>query len=388
VRVALVHAEFHLGGSLARDRVILARELAGRGLDVHVYASPARRTVDAPGVTFHDVRLPFRSDGRFLHPVEHLVFAREATRLLRAERAQYDVVDVSGTAAWEHDVVRVHAVQLAEQRRWPGEAGRSYRAARLRAAVAPASHPIVGVARALERLQFRAGRYREVVAVSEQVREDLVRVHRVPRERISLVPYPIDLDRFRSLAPDGLRRRLGVEEGARLVLFMGHDFERKGLGEAIAAVAGLPDAHLAVVGDGPRDEYETAARRAGARDRVHFLGATEEPERLLAEADVFLLPTRNDVWGIAIVEALAAGLPVVTTEAAGAAPLVGSSGAGVVLRAADPAAIREALQPLLSDEARRRELGELGRAAASAYGIGPFADATLAVYERVHQERR
>ncbi len=382
MRVALVHQEFHLGGSLARDRVQLSDALARRGLEVHVYASRARRTADVPGVTFHEIGTPLRSDGRFLQPLEHLAFARAATRRLRRDRDRYDVVDVSGTAAWEHDVVRVHAVQLAEQRRWPAEAGRRYRVPRLRAAVAPVSHPIVGVARSLERLQFRAGRYREVVAVSEQVREDLVAVHRVPRERIAVVPYPIDLDRFRNLSPNGLRGRLGIEDDSRLLLFVGHDFERKGLGEAIAAVAGLPEAHLAVVGNGPRDEYELAARRAGAADRVHFVGGTEEPERLFAEADLFLLPTRNDVWGIAILEALAAGVPVVTTEAAGAAPVVSSAGAGVVLPDGDPPALRAALRPLLADEARRRELGERGRAAASAYGVDAFADATIAVYER------
>jgi UDP-glucose:(heptosyl)LPS alpha-1,3-glucosyltransferase len=202
------------------------------------------------------------------------------------------------------------------------------------------------------------------------------------------VPYPVDLDRFRNLAPNGLRSRLGVPGHARLLLFVGHDFERKGLGEAIAAVAGLPEAHLAVVGAGPRGVYETAARRAGAPDRVHFVGGTEEPERLFSEADLLLLPTRNDVWGIAILEALAAGVPVVTTEAAGAAPVVRSSGAGVVLRDGDPPAIRDAVRPLLADEPRRREMGERGRKAASAYGVDSFADATIAVYERVVAERR
>jgi UDP-glucose:(heptosyl)LPS alpha-1,3-glucosyltransferase len=382
MRVALVHPEFHLGGSLARDRVLLAGALVRREHDVHVYASPSRRSAEVPGVTFHDVRVPLSSNGRFLHPLEHLAFAWKATTQLREDRASYDVVDVSGTAAWEHDVVRVHAVQLAEQRRWPDEAGRRYRAPRLRAALAPVSHPIVGVARVLEQLQFRDDHYRQVVAVSGQVREDLVRVHGVPPERISVVPYAIDLDRFRSLSANGLRDRLGVTGDASLLLFVGHDFERKGLGEAIAAVAALPEVHLAVAGDGPRDDYEAAAQRAGASHRVHFVGGTDEPERLFAEADLFLLPTRNDVWGIAILEALAAGVPVVTTEAAGAAPVVSSSGAGVVLRDGDPRALREALAPLLADEARRRELGQRGRAAASAYGVDALADATIAVYER------
>ena len=124
-------------------------------------------------MTFHDVRGRSRRTAASCTRSDTSP-SRGATTQLPEDRASYDVVDVSGTAAWEHDVVRVHAVQLAEQRRWPDGAGRRYRAPRLRAALRRSRTRSCGVARVIERLQFRDGHYRQVVAVSEQVREDLV----------------------------------------------------------------------------------------------------------------------------------------------------------------------------------------------------------------------
>ena len=125
MRVAVVFHDFHLEASLPRERVHLARGLVGEGIDVHCYTNPETRGVEPAGIEFHDVRPTRRSDGRVGYAVECGSFAWKATALLREHRARYDVIDVAGTAAWEHDVVRVQAVPAAMQRRWPEFAGRN-----------------------------------------------------------------------------------------------------------------------------------------------------------------------------------------------------------------------------------------------------------------------
>ena len=190
MRVAVVFHDFHLEASLPRERVHLACGLVGEGVEVHCYTNPETRGVEPAGVEFHDVRPTRRSDGRVGHAVECGSFAWKATRLLREHRARYDVIDVAGTAAWEHDVVRVQAVPAAMQRRWPEFAGRNYRAARPRARVAHLLHPAQGVARATQRLQFRPGHYSRAVAVADLVRADLEQVHGVPSNRIRGLPAP------------------------------------------------------------------------------------------------------------------------------------------------------------------------------------------------------
>jgi glycosyltransferase involved in cell wall biosynthesis len=389
VRVALVYHDFHLEASLARGRVLLARGLVAEGLEVHCYCNPETRGVEPNGVRFHDVRPTGRSEARFGQALEHGSFAWKATRLVREHRARYDVIDVLGTAAWEHDVIRAAAVPVSEQARWPERGGKSVRAARARARFAHVLHPALGVARVTQSRQFRPGCYSAVAAVSEEVSADLQRVHRVPPERITVIAPPIEV-------PDGangnsvqLRRRLGLDERQYLVLFVGHDFERKGLDDAITAVAAAsPETHLAVVGGGNELPYRAAADRSGAGDRIHFLGVTSEPHRYFGDADVFILPTREEVWGTTVIEAMAAGVPVITTSVAGVAVEVERSGAGLVVENGSTAGLKDALVSLLETPVRREEMGKRGLGAARRYGQAAHARAMINIYTRAVDQRR
>jgi len=389
VRVGVIYHDFHLEGSLARERVLLARGLAAEGVEVHCYSNPDTRGVNLAGVEFHDVRPARRSSGRVGHAVECGTFAWKATALLREHRARYDVIDVAGTSAWEHDVVRAQAVPLSEQRRWPERGGKSFRAARARARAAHILHPALGVARATQALQLKPGNYSRVVAVTEEVSHDLQRVHGVPEQAIRVLAPPIELPDPAGTPSLELRRRLGLGDRDPLVLFVGHDFERKGLNDAIEAVAAAsPAAHLAVVGGGDEPPFRATADRLGAGSKVHFLGVTSEPNRFFGEADVFLLPTREDVWGTTVIEAMAAGVPVVTTAVAGAAAEVRRSGAGLVVENGSPTGLTDALASLLEAPDRCREMAKRGREAASRYGVAGYARAMIEIYSGLIDERQ
>ncbi|MDQ3994825.1 MAG: glycosyltransferase family 4 protein [Actinomycetota bacterium] len=389
MRVALVYQGFALDASLERERVLLARALVEAGVELDYYGDPRRTTVDLAGATFRPVQPLLRSGSRIGHAFEYGSFARAATVALRRERDRYDVIDVAGTTAWEHDVVRVHAVQKAEAGRWPERGGRSFRAARTRAALAPVTRPKVGVARVIERLQFRPGCFNVLLAASEEVRDDLQEVHAVPRELIEVLLPPVETERFGQPDDGAARRALRVGPDDALLLFVGHDFERKGLGEAITALAGLPPrAHLVVVGRGDPRRYARAAHDAGLAERVHFVGATDSPEQWFAAADIFLLPTREDVWGMTVIEAMAAGVPVVVTAVAGAAAQVREAEAGVVVPDASARTLTDVLSRLVSAPAERRRLGERGRDAAARFGVRAFGRAALAAYERALAARR
>jgi len=384
MRVALVYRKFGFGGSLERDVVTLARGLVERGIEVHCYCNPETRSAAADGVVFHDIQSIVRSRSRLGQPLETASFAASATRALRRDRQLYDVIDVTGISALTADVVTVHGVTKALQRRWPEDSGRGYRAARTRAALGSLLRPQIAVARAIERLQFGAQRARRAIAVTEAVAQDIVDVHGFPRELIDVIRPPVELSTFQR-AVDGaeLRAELGISPGEILLLFVGHDFARKGLGAAIAALPLLPgDVRLAVVGEGNRSEFEARAAEAGVRQRVLFSGGTHQPERYFAAADVFVLPTRQDPWGITLIEAMAAGVPVVTTAAAGSSAAVRAAGAGLVLDDDSPSALAAAVASLVDDPGLRRELGLRGPAAAEPFGAAHHVELVLQAYER------
>jgi len=221
-----------------------------------------------------------------------------------------------------------------------------------------------------------------VIAVTEQVRDDLVNVHGVPFDLIDVIPPPIDLERFKEAKPSGIRRELRIPENEALVLFVGHGFQRKGLDRLIEALADVPQTHLVVVGEGDRSRLMRSLDHDRLVKRVHFVGRVDEPERYYAEADLVALPSRTEPWGIPLIEAMAVGIPVIGTSIAGAANVVTNADAGIIVSDESTAALRTAIHTLVRNPELRRGMGARGRAAAAPFGAKSHAGAALETYER------
>lgn len=392
VRIALAYRNFNLGGSLERECVLQARELARLGVEVHVYCNPATRSVAPEGVHFHDVATATTSRSRLGYPLQRGTFAFEATRQLRRDRERYDIVEVLGPDGIEHDVVRVDAVQQAEHERLKAVdqfEGRSMSSFRSR--VAPLIRPEIAAIRTIQRLQFRRGHYKRLIAVTPDIQDDLARVYGVPPELVDVVPYAIELDSFTGKdEPDPRQRHeLGIGPNDRVLLFVGHAFRRKGLEDVIRILPDLGDnTHLIVVGGGDKAPFLALAGDQRVVDRIHFVGGTDEPQRFFGAADVFVLPTRHEPWGITLVESMAAGLPMVTTDVAGAASLIRESGAGLVVPPTSREALHESVERLLDDPDLRREMGARGRIAAQDFAATKLASRRLEIYEQIAAQTR
>lgn len=383
MRLALICQHFNLRGGVSRDAYMFSGALLQLGVEIHCYSDPSTST-PLEGVVFHDIpsiQAPVAE--RLSRPLAQGSFAYRATRAVGRDRGRYDVVYVVGTDGWEQDAVRVHAVVKAENRRWPRRGGRGFKVPRLRARLAPLTWPQNALERTIQRRQFSGRRARRLVAVTEEVRQDLQTLYSFPEEQIDVLACPIDLRAIRNAPRARLRERIGVRPEADLVLFLGNDFYRKGLDQAIRVLPHLESGvHLVVVGSGPASMFRRLAERLGVRQRVHFIGHVQDPERFLRDADILLLPTREDVWGTALIEAMAAGLPIVTTSTAGASSVVADAGAGVVVEQLSTSVLAEAASRLLEDPARRRGIGENGRTAAEAYDVHRMAPALHSILER------
>src|SRR5207248_2812450 len=193
---------------------------------------------------------------------------------------------------------------------------------------------------ALERRVF--ARTPQIVAISRRSADDIARHYAVPPPRLSVVYNGVDLERFppalRARHRDAARADADVPATAYAMLFAGSGFERKGLSTAIRALAHLGDggARLLVLGRGDAAPYRRLAGELGVAGRVVWLGARPDIERWYAAADVLVLPTRYEPFGNVHLEALASGLPVVTSAVAGGAEVVDDRCGAVV--ASDDAA--------------------------------------------------
>ena len=177
----------------------------------------------------------------------------------------------------------------------------------------------------LERAVFDPGAGRLIIANSRMVAAEITRYFRVPQERMRVIYNGLPADHRPTTA--SIRRQASCA-----VLFAGSGWERKGLRFAIQAVNLTRNATLLVAGSGKRHRLPASAR-------TRFLGEVKEMPELMAAADVFLLPTLYDPFSNASLEAMAAGLPVITTEANGFAEIMRPGEDGEVLPS--PADIEE-----------------------------------------------
>lgn len=232
-----------------------------------------------------------------------------------------------------------------------------------------------------ERRLFASRRLRAVICISQMVQDDIRERFGIPVDRLPIIYNAIDGQEFNPRLSAGraaTRASLGIEDDRVIFLIVGSGYERKGVGRAIMALAGVPmPAHLVVVGhDRNPARYRALAERHRVAARVTFAGPQTDPKPFYGAADVFLLPTLYDPLSNAVLEALACGLPVITSTRCGAGELVAAHRAGVVCGARDLAAIRDAMHALLAQPVRERAAANALRAVSD---LTPDAMATRLV---------
>jgi UDP-glucose:(heptosyl)LPS alpha-1,3-glucosyltransferase len=379
MRIALAHKRYDRIGGAEWDCYELSRQLLARGHEVHLVAGEFRVPVP-DGITRH--RVPIVRAGRL---ARLLSFAAVAPRVWR--RVEADVVIGFGRVAGP-DIFR--ASGGCHRRYLQRVAAERGGATALRQRLSPYHRAML----AIERRQYAAGGYREILAVSELARAEILETYpAVPPQAVAVLHYGVDVERFhpRRRAAEGaaVRRELGIALEQPVVVLVGSGFRRKGVDTLLEIWEREPPAGAAllVVGD---DQHLAGYRRAArtARAPVVFTGPRRDVERLYAAADLFALPSLHEGCPVAILEALASGLPVVTSRATGAPELLTGPLAELLVDGPrDAPAIAAALARGL-DPARAPGLRAAARAAGCATSLPRVVDAleawcrTLAVRTR------
>jgi UDP-glucose:(heptosyl)LPS alpha-1,3-glucosyltransferase len=361
MKLALVCRPFRFHGGVETATAGLMGELLRRGHTVDLLTTGDQE--ECPGARVRT--LPVVRQPSVLRLLSFALAARRATA-----DAAYDIVQ-SHERGLRQDIYRagegVHRAYLAAMgQRW----------ARL-----DPHHRLVC---ALETRIFRLRSARHVVAISRRGKAEIERLHGTPPEGLSLVYNGVDLERFhpdnRARFGRGTRDALGLGADSWVILFVGSGFERKGLGALLEGVAQLADARcrLVVAGRGDSRPYRELAGRVGFGDRTTWLGPYREVERLYAAADVVALPALYEPFGNVHLEALATGVPMLTSARAGGSELIRSGRNGWVVPVPSGEAVAEGLRALRDSGAGA--LAEAARASAEPYTYAAHADRFEALY--------
>jgi L-malate glycosyltransferase len=336
-----------MGGSgiLATE---LGLALAGRGHDVHMISAdqPFRLGTFRPGLSFHQVHTP--SYPLFREPQYVLSLANAVVRIGREHRL--DIVHAH--YAVPHATAAVLARQVLE-------ASSGAPGPRVVTTLHGTDITIVGADPSYsEIVAFSIDQSDAVTAVSESLRRATCRELAVRRD-IDVIPNFLDCDRYRRLDYPGLRKRY-ADDGVRIVVHLSNFRPVKRLDAVVGTFARLASrvpATLLLVGDGP--EVGTARRVARQLDvgsQVQYLGAQEDVLPLLSIADLFLLPSEQESFGLAALEAMACEVPVVASNAGGLPEVIEHGVTGFLHAVGDVEGMAESGVAVLSDAGLHRRI--------------------------------
>jgi glycosyltransferase involved in cell wall biosynthesis len=352
--VTIVAHDIGSVGGMERVLAELILGLRALGHPVTVVARTCRLPQNA-GVSFHRVPGPAR-------PVllAYPWFALAGSLILGRRRR--GVVHSTGAIVLNRvDVLAVHYLHQVG----PVTPSRSTALFRVHARL------VAALLRAGERLIFARNRTAVFVGVSDGVADELREHYPRLRQRVQSIHNGVDVQAF-APQPDragrrrAARERFGVPSARLVAVFVGSEWQRKGLEPAIRAIAAAPEWDLAVAGDGERERYRRLADSLGVGGALHWLGVLDDVAPAYALADAFVLPSSYETFSLVTFEAAASGLPLLATPVNGVRELLRDGENGFTIDR-DPATIAARLRALGADASLRERLGARARESALAF---------------------
>lgn len=347
----------------------LGIELAQRGHEVHfiTYAMPFRLSSFVENVYYHEVEIP--SYPLFDHPPYSLAL----TVAMHNTAMQHGL-----------DLIHAHYAVPHATSAWMAKemVGRD------NFCVVTTLHgtdiTLVGQDPSYQSItQFSIQRSDGITAVSEYLRRETVEHFDISPNRIEVIPNFVDLALYKRDAHPCHRSRLS-ESGESIIMHISNFRAVKRVDDAVrvfARVARQIPARLVLVGDGPeRGRVQQTAEEEGVAGRVTFLGKQESVAEILACADLFLLPSASESFGLVALEALSCGVPVVATKVGGVPEVVPHGEAGFLAPVGAVDEMAEHAVEILKDKPKWRSMSAAARAAAEQYS----SERVVPMYERYY----
>jgi UDP-glucose:(heptosyl)LPS alpha-1,3-glucosyltransferase len=385
MKIAFVRKAYTPYGGAERYLRQLMERLWLQGHEVHVFAHrwepgrPAESQEEKGLPIFH--RVPMISSPSFL---EALIFAWSSRRLLQEET--FDIIHSFERTLYQ-DIYRAgdgcHREWLIQRRKLdPWLKRNTY-----------ALNPLHRSLLYLEKALFQSPRLKKVIANSRRGKEEIRRHYGVPAEKIEVIHNGVDLENFHpsnvTLYRKSLRKEFRVPAEAPVILFLGSGFRRKGLKGLIDCLPlvkkEIPQVVLMVAGRDRVQEYREQARRLGCERNILFLGPTQRAREFYATSDLFALPTIYDPFSNACLEAMASGIPVLTTPTNGVAELIEDGKNGFMVR--DPLNATEIGRRVLEffSYPDRAGIGERARKTVLPLDLDSVVQRMLQTYEEIRK---
>lgn len=379
MKIALAHKKYTTHGGTERDVVNLSNFLAKEGHTTHVFTGSWDKEVADKRIIFHQISAWGKSIG-----IDKYIFAKNLENEIN--KFDFDIVQTFSRVGFG-DVIRVgggcHQVYVEKMIKNLHTPVKKY-LERFRRKFSLNDY----LTRYYERKDFQPDNYKKIIVISKAIKEEIMDIYNVPEKDIVVNYSGVDVKKFninnRKKFRLKYRDKYDLDRDDIALLFVGTGFKRKGLKYIIEALPELPKkVKLLVVGKGNIKRYKRNAQVLEVLDRIIFVGASSNVEAYYALADIFVLPTIYEPFGLVISEALASGLPVITTAVAGAAEIIEEGKEGFILE--QPDAVNELvyfIKRLLNNEVRKK-MSEEARGKALQYSLKQKHKNILKIYKDI-----
>lgn len=373
MKIAIIRQKYVSYGGAEGFSTEHVLQLAQAGHEVHIFAN-RWTSPEIPNIYFHKVPVI-----RLNSYLRYLSFAWMAEKLVRREK--FDIIQ-SHERTWHQDIYRAgdgcHKEWLEQRGKYISPVKRWW------LGISPFHQLVLKIEKSI----FTRGRYKKIIAISEMVKENIRKHYHVPAEDIAVIYNGVRLEKFHPKNKiqhyQKLREKLNITAGTLLLLYVGSGFERKGLKFLAQAMDHLKSDNwrLLVIGKGDWERYRNYASEK-SRAKMIYLEPVKDIEAYYSAADVFVLPSLYEPFGNAFLEALATGLPVITSRYSGASNIIRHGHDGLIVEnPGDPAEIARNIDCLF-DPALRERMGREARLLAEQFTLEKNTTAIIQLYKEV-----
>jgi len=368
MNIAIVRKKYTFHGGSEGFSQALIGKLAQEGHEVHIFAIMWDTSGLPKNIHFHKV--PAITFNSFLRDLTFTI-----STYLILKRRHFDIIQSHDKTLFQ-DIYRAgdgcHIEWLRQRWKRTGFLGR----------LSFLLNPYHWLILTMERMIFKGHRFKKIIAISELVKRNILEHYHVDERDIEVIYNGVDLGRFhpenRNLYRDEIRRRHSIGENDFVVLFVGSGFERKGVEYLLRAseVVSEPITVL-VVGKGSEEKM----RRYIKKQRVIFCGPQREIHKYYAASDIFVFPTMYEPFGNVHLEALASGLPVITTRLSGASEIIQEGVQGFVIDKPEDINMLAEKVTILMNRDKNVRMGFEARRLAENFSFGVHIEKTMALYQ-------
>jgi len=342
-KIAVVVPKYGLIGGGERFVFELTERLANvPGYEIHVFSNKWRSESDH--ITFH--KIPIITFPKWLTSISFAYFANR-----KIAKMDFGLIH-SHDRVFKSNVVTLHSIP---HRTW-------VRDIRQKRRLSLFDHGTSWT----EKQMYKYSDCQMFLPVSSLVKIKVLEAFKIDEQNIRVIHPGVDVERFQSVNPNNrkeIRHTFGISEADFLILFVGMNFEVKGLDSLLSAIALLKSDYdndqvrVLVVGKGDTKKYKALAKKLGIGEQLIFSGIQKDIEKIYPAGDILVMLSKFDTFGMVVTEAMAASLPVIISETVGAKDLVIQGENGFVVDREDIDMISSKIKLLLNKQ-KRLEMGE------------------------------